>query len=685
MKKITDYKKGWVMSFKEIESEISPSYNSANSDIVNDFYNKVLSESIYYDRISGFFNSTSLAVAAKGIDKFIKNNGHMRLICGAQLDEDDLKSINNSDDLKNIIDKKFIDDYNSIEDELIRNHVKVLGWMVANEYLEIKIGINKKSDGSYSNGMLHSKIGIMYDEFGDSLLFNGSVNETAYGWRNNIESLKVFFSWKTPEYMDGDKKDFENFWDGLDPSLAIFDVPKATKNKLIEIAPKSKKELDKIPLNNKPKLRAYQNKALHSWLDNGMKGIFSMATGTGKTFTALSCFDKISNEKKQLMTVIICPQKHLISQWEQNLKIFEYKGEILHAYGDNPKWSSEFLSYIGDLESGLIKKLVVFSTFNTFSREKFIDKINMYDGEILLIVDEVHGVGSTDFRNGLVEDKYNYRLGLSATPEIEDDFERTDLVYNYFGGIIYNYDLKKAIEKGFLTRYKYHPMFIDLNSEELNNYMDYTYKMSKFMGKKELTPREENTLRKYQRKRRNIINNAEEKMIFLKKFLKTHQDIKDLIIYCTEGQIVDIRRYLDELGISNHKFTGEESTKKINGKSERDRILELFAKGHYQVLIGIKCLDEGVDVPSTKTAILMASTLNSRQHIQRRGRVLRKSPGKEFADIYDLIVFPNIKNEPEYIKRILKNEELRYDEYANLAYNYAECSKLFIDKWEEIR
>lgn len=673
------------MSFKEIESEISPSYNSANSDIVNDFYNKVLSESIYYDRISGFFNSTSLAVAAKGIDKFIKNNGHMRLICGAQLDEDDLKSINNSDDLKNIIDKKFIDDYNSIEDELIRNHVKVLGWMVANEYLEIKIGINKKSDGSYSNGMLHSKIGIMYDEFGDSLLFNGSVNETAYGWRNNIESLKVFFSWKTPEYMDGDKKDFENFWDGLDPSLAIFDVPKATKNKLIEIAPKSKKELDKIPLNNKPKLRAYQNKALHSWLDNGMKGIFSMATGTGKTFTALSCFDKISNEKKQLMTVIICPQKHLISQWEQNLKIFEYKGEILHAYGDNPKWSSEFLSYIGDLESGLIKNLVVFSTFNTFSREKFIDKINMYDGEILLIVDEVHGVGSTDFRNGLVEDKYNYRLGLSATPEIEDDFERTDLVYNYFGGIIYNYDLKKAIEKGFLTRYKYHPKFIDLNSEELSNYMDYTYKMSKFMRKKELTPREENTLRKYQRKRRNIINNAEEKMIFLKKFLKTHQDIKDLIIYCTEGQIVDIRRYLDELGISNHKFTGEESTKKINGKSERDRILELFANGHYQVLIGIKCLDEGVDVPSTKTAILMASTLNSRQHIQRRGRVLRKSPGKEFADIYDLIVFPNIKNEPEYIKRILKNEELRYDEYANLAYNYAECSKLFIDKWEEIR
>ena len=224
------------MSFKEIQHEIKPSYNSANSDIVNDFYNKVLSESLQYDRISGFFSSTSLAIAARGINKFIKNNGHMRLICGAQLDEEDLKSINNSEDLKDIIDKKFLKDYNSIEDELIKNHVKVVGWMVANGYLEIKIGINKKSDGTFTNGMLHSKIGIMYDEFGDSLLFNGSVNETAYGWRNNIESLKVFFSWKNPEYMEDDKKDFENFWKGLDPSLAVFEVPEATKKKLIEIS-----------------------------------------------------------------------------------------------------------------------------------------------------------------------------------------------------------------------------------------------------------------------------------------------------------------------------------------------------------------------------------------------------------------------------------------------------------------
>ena len=673
------------MSFKEIQAEIKPSYNSANSDIINDFYNKVLSESFRYDRISGFFSSTSLAVAARGIDKFIKNNGHMRLICGAQLDEEDLKSINNSEDLKNIIDEKFLKDYNSIEDELIKNHVKVLGWMVANGYLEIKIGINKKSDGSFSNGMLHSKIGIMYDELGDSLLFNGSVNETAYGWKNNIESLKVFFSWKNPEYMEDDKKDFENFWKGLDPSLAIFEVPEATQKKLIEISPKSRKELEELQLNHKPKLREYQNDALKSWLDNGRKGIFAMATGTGKTFTALSCFDELSSKKSQLMTVIVCPQKHLISQWERNLELFDYRGKFLNVDGDNPNWTTELLASIGDLESGLNRKLVIFTTFNTFARKKFIDKIKLYEGEILLIVDEVHGIGATEFRKGLISDKYDYRLGLSATPEIEDDFERTDLVYDYFGGIVYSYDLEKAIKNGFLTHYNYYPHFIDLNDDELESYMYYTHKMSRFIGKKKLSQKEERTLRKYQKKRRDIINNAESKMVFLRNFLKNNKDIKDLIIYCTGEQKNEILKYLNDLGISNHKFTGEESTKKVRGESERDRILRLFASGYFQVLVGIKCLDEGVDVPSTQTAILMASTLNSRQHVQRRGRVLRKSPGKEKANIIDLVVFPNIKNEPDYIKRILKNEQKRYDEYAELADNYVECSRLFIKKWEESR
>ena len=677
---------GVNMSFLEIREELKPRYNSANSDIVSEFYNKVLSESVRYDRISGFFNSESLAIAASGINKFIQNNGHMRILCGAQLDKEDLNSINNAEELKDIIDKKFWENYESIEDEIIKNHVKILGWMIANDFLEIKIGINNK-DNILGNGILHSKIGILYDEFEDSILFDGSVNETAYGWKNNIESLRVFYSWETPEYMIDDKEEFEIFWNNENPSLEVMDVPEATKNKLIKIAPKTIEEINKLRLSTKPLLRDYQNDAVTRWIENNKKGIFAMATGTGKTITALSCFDYVMSHEKKLLTIIVCPQKHLLSQWQSDIEEkFNYKGDILVASSDNKKWKSKFLGLIGDLKSDFKRHLIILTTFNTFSRKNFIDIINYYDDEILLIVDEVHGVGSFEFRNGLLEDKYTFRLGLSATPEIEDDFERTEFVYDFFGGIVYEYDLKKAIDNGFLTPYKYYPEFINLNDNELTSYKELTAQIARIFAKKSLSIRDEKRLDSLLRDRRTIINNAEEKLIFLRSFLRKNKDIENLIIYCCDTtQLIEVENMLNELDISNARFTGRESSKKVNGESERDKILKLFAKGHYHVLTAIKCLDEGVDVPSTQTAVILASTLNSRQHIQRRGRILRKSPNKKFAEIYDLIVFPNFKSEEDSIKNIFKNEEKRYDEYANLAINYAECSQKFVEKWERLK
>ena len=672
------------MAFKDLDLVIKPSYNSANEDIVEKFYNVALSESVRYDRISGFFNSTSLAIAANGVDKFIKNDGKMRLICGAQLDKDDLESINNSDDLKDLIHEEFLRDYDSIEDEIVKNHVKVLGWMVANDYLDIKIGINRKSDGGFSNSMLHSKIGIMYDEYEDSILFNGSVNETAYGWKGNIESLKVFKSWKNSEFMDEDIKDFEEYWKGLNPSLEVFEVPEATKNKLIEISPKSKEDVLSLKLNSKPQLREYQNEALKNWVDNDYHGIFNMATGTGKTITALSCFDYLNNNKSKLLTVIVCPQKHLISQWEENLEKYDFKGKTIVASSDNVNWRSEVLGYIGDLKSGNISELVIFTTFNSFCKDKFVNTLNLYDDESLLIVDEVHGIGSDEFRLGF-NVNYTYKLGLSATPEIEDDFERTNFIYDEFGGIVYEYSLEKAINNGFLTPYNYYPEFLDLNNEELGDYKFYSMKIAELYVKKKKTKKDEDKLIRYLIERRNIINNAQSKYEYLREFISKNKDIKDLIIYCTGEQRPEVQKILDEFDIPNRKFTGEESSRKIRGTSERDKILELFAKGHYHALVAIKCLDEGVDVPSTQTAILMASTLNSRQHIQRRGRILRKSPGKKIANIYDLIIFPKVKNEPESVKSILRNEQKRYNEYADLADNFSECSRKFVEKWEEIR
>lgn len=669
------------MSFNEIKSDLKISYNSANENIINDFYNTVLSKSVKYDRISGYFNSTSLAIAAYGMDKFVKNGGHMRLLCSAELDKEDLESINTAYELKNKINDKFNEDYDELEDEFIKNHVKMVGWLVANGYLEIKIGVNKKKNKFLKNGILHSKIGILYDEEDNFLSFDGSVNETAFGWSNNIESFKVFYSWKNPEYIEPDIQDFEDFWNNNNDSLEVFEIPEATKNKLIEIAPKNTMELEEIKritgkAKQKPKLRSYQTEAIDKWVENNKKGILSMATGTGKTFTALSCFDLLIKEKQKLLTIIVCPQKHLINQWKRSLSIF-YEDNILIASGDNKHWKKEIISMISNLESDIYEYGVILTTFNTFSSEEFIGRIKLYEDEMLLMVDEVHGIGSNEFRKGLLNE-YTYRLGLSATPEIEDDFERNEFLYEYFNGIIYNYDLEDAIKNGFLCHYNYYPIFIDLNDDELEKYLYYSTKIAYFFNKKHLSHDDEKKLNSYLINRRNIINNAKEKMEYLKKFLIEHKDISDLIIYCTGKQLPKIQEMLNNMNISNKKFTGEEST------SQRDKILKLFSKKYFQVLVAIKCLDEGVDVPSTQSAILMASTLNTRQHIQRRGRILRKDKNKTMANIYDLIIFPNLKNQSESVKSIFLNEKVRYDEYVRLAENYPECSKKFIDKWEEI-
>ena len=686
------------MSFKDLEN-IKSSYNSVrmDEDLVNDFYIPVLSHAKKYDRISGYFTSTSLAIAARGISKFIEHNGHMRLICGNQLNQEDVDVINDAESLKDIVNESFLNDYFSIEDGIEKDYIKLLGWMIANNFLEIKIGFNMKNPSGSIDELVHTKTGILYDDESEVIFFNGSVNETASGWGSNLEIITVDKSWEyvgvKENRIDPHIEDFEYCWNGEYPYMSVMNVPEASKRELIKNAPKNDEELriliDKInkkqgTSQKKKEPRNYQLEAISKWKSNDFQGILAMATGTGKTITALSCFDYLNN-KKVALTVIVCPQKHLISQWEHSL--FEdlcYDGEVLIASGDF-KWKKQFLELIGDLMSGIKKSAVVFTTFNTFSKKDFIDKINYYDGAIFLIIDEVHGIGALEFRKGLLQDKYDYRLGLSATPEIKDDFERTDLVYDYFGGIVYEYSLEKAIKNGFLTHYNYHPEFVNLNESELEDYKYYTSKIANLLNNPKLTLKDEKILNGYLKHRRDIINNAEEKYKYLRDFLEENTDIKDLIIYCTGEQLPEVRKMLDELDISNHKFTGEESTKIVNGESERDKILRLFKNGHYQVLIGIKCLDEGVDVPSTQTAILMASTLNSRQHIQRRGRVLRKSPGKDGAEIYDLIVFPNIKNESDSIKAILENERARYDEYANLADNFSECSRDFINKWEENR
>ena len=318
------------MSFKEIDKLIDIVYTSSENDLVNEFYIPVLSHALKYDRLAGYFRSDSLAFAARGIGHFIQNKGHMRLLCGVQLTPDDVEAIKNADDLIDIVDKNFLGEYRNLEDELVRNHVQLLGWMISNEFLEIRIGVNKNGDEYFPDGILHSKRGLLYDDVEDCILFTGSVNETAAGWAKNIEDLRIDKSWRFDEVINRLSQNFDDLWEGKIKDLEIFDVPEASKKELIEDAPKDwagvRKLIEKIN-NANHKIKdpyPYQQKAIDKWFNNDKRGIFDMATGTGKTLTAIFCLKKLLKEEN-VLTVISCPYIHLVEQWKKIFKRWDLK------------------------------------------------------------------------------------------------------------------------------------------------------------------------------------------------------------------------------------------------------------------------------------------------------------------------------------------------------------------------
>ena len=686
------------MNLKNIH--FKKAYASDYDDILNDFYIPALEASVEYERLAGFFSSTSLAIAARGILGLIKNRGIAKLIVSPILSQKDLEVIIASKKTpEKFVEKTMLSELENLENEFVRDHVYALGWMIANKKLEIKIALpcnDKKDPLSYEEsqrkGIFHQKVGILKDSYGNIITFSGSINESASGWLENVEEFKVFRSWEPFEvdYVKADILKFETYWNNISQRVIVYDVPEAVKNKLIEIAPTN---IDDLVLTKwyKAKKRKiclfdHQQRAVDSWLKNNKNGIFEMATGTGKTFTALGCLERINKEQDRLVVVITAPYQHLVRQWQNEIKKFGISFDQIIADSSNSSWKSVLTEFLLDITLGYKDKLIVLTTHNTFSSLDFtkIIKQNKKELNILLIADEVHGLGATKSIRGLI-DEYDFRLGLSATPKRYFDTIGTEKLYDYFGGVVFEFNLKDAINtinpatgKTYLTPYKYMPRFVSLNNEELEDYLGKTQSiLSKLYSK---DTEDDRALELILFKRANIVKNAFEKYQMLEKILdEIGNDIRWTIIYCTPQQIDTVMKIINQRKIIAHRFTMDEGTtpeKKYDGLTERDFILRQFEDGKYQVLVAMKCLDEGVDVPQARTAIIMASSGNPREYIQRIGRIIRRSPGKNVSTIFDLIVIPRfdmVGKLREFEWKIFVKELERYEEIAKIASNNVEA------------
>ena len=684
------------------------------------FFTEALIESCNFDLGLGFFSSSGIRSLSYGFALFIANGGKIRVVMNHILSKEDKEVIENGQ--KHLIEdfednilcdiKKLIETLSKEDEQFFR----CLSYLISVDRIKFVATVSTKG------GLGHDKYGIFKDEKGNKVAFIGSANFSQSALELNGETITVFTSPNDDNRIAEYQTLFDQSWEKDTPHLIHIPIenvkifirekfPEASLTNLIEeginlresigmdndVPPKyykpiSKRILDKIELKEQeprfpfPEERKIQIDAYNAWIGNGKKGMFAMATGSGKTVTALNCIRKQYKENGYYKAIIVVPTQALAMQWEHETKSFNFQN-IVSTHSDKD-WKDILSRYITRSLLDSTKSIILITTYATFNRndiQLFLKKVRGIE-TFIYVADEAHNIGSQNSLKHLPE-MINWRIGLSATPERIYDDLGTEKLYEFFDSkppkYTYRYTMKQAIEEGILCNYDYYPIFIELTSSEMEEYERISDQLRKYIDAD--TGKYKPNAEKLLLKRKRIIHKAENKKIAISDLLeelKQKQKLDYTFVFVPEGyepdysindsynidqddiHIIDeYAQMFKEHGYSYHKY--------ISGLDDAPSILQNFADGDIQILLSMKCLDEGVDIPRAEHAIFCSSTGNPRQFVQRRGRVLRKCKGKEKARIWDLIVTPpNILDESNKIERnLFFNEVKRIVNFAALADN----------------
>lgn len=530
--------------------------------------------------------------------------------------------------------------------EVLENDtLSALAWMIADEIITFKIALpyNKLNEGDF-----HDKFGIFSDGEGNQVSFNGSYNDSIQGLRN-YESIKIFCSWDTAfaPLVQADAERFERLWSNLDPNVRVFDLPDAAREQILKLRtgerpyrePEWVKRRQRDPrsvyhpvqpaIPGTLALHGYQQQAVDEWFAHNCLGLLEMATGTGKTITALAASARLYEREGRLASIIAVPYQHLVDQWREEAALFGYRPVL--AYQSKTRWLDEMNQQIMDYTAGYRRFISIITTHTTFISSEFQDSLARLHRPSLLIADEAHHLGAERSRQQFPE-QIPYRLALSATPDRWFDDLGTDALRAYFGETVFSFPLEKAIGVS-LTPYYYYPHLVPLTDKEMEQYEELSARIARLMSRED--DEGQQALKILLIRRAELLNRAANKLDVLSGLVDAQENIEHTLFYCAPSQIDDVMQLLGwDKGVLAHRFTAEENNE------ERQQLLSDFACGRLQALVAMKCLDEGVDVPATRTAYILASSSNPREFIQRRGRILRKSPDKEFSVIHDLITVP---------------------------------------------
>ena len=699
------------------------------------FFNDCLENSKEFDLQLGYFSSATISVLADGFATFISNGGRMRLIINHIVSEEDKEAISKGVH-GGVIDCFDLTNFESLRqtfDEYQQQFFECLAFLIYDKRIDIRIikPRNKK-------GISHTKSGQFRD--GDSITsFTGSANFTISGLFNNLEEIKIDRSdsidMMVQKRIKGQREEFDTIMEGkkknvdyLSPENLVSAIMSNYGDKDIEELLDVESKLRRIkkerairerqeridmacevyeiephfPYPSGP--REYQKTAFENWKNNKQRGLFAMATGTGKTITSLNCLFEIYQRKGYYKAIILVPTITLVNQWEQECRKFQF-ANITKVYSKNLTWRDEVERILFNEKYKTEREpevsYIIISTYASYSRKKVFNVLNGFDKKrLLLIADECHNMGSGSLVKHLNEIPYLRRIGLSATPERQFDDEGNKKLNQFFGSeehYTYEYNMEEAIKNGVLCKYMYYPHLVRLTLDEMEAYVELSDKIAKYFNyNTETFDHIDEILKMLLLARKRIVHKAVNKLDVFKSIIeKRFQEkgnLKYSLIYVPEGNKPDYVGAQDDFDRNENIDDDNDAEHLINiytqavtevddhvtvrkfvsGQKDRDEILYDFAEGKLHVLTSMKCLDKGVDVPRSELAIFCSSTGNPRQFIQRRGRVLRTHPDKEMAELHDLVVLPEVNPYSDSYRMeqsLVRGELIRVRNFANLSEN----------------
>lgn len=653
------------MSLKDLDIKLS--YISCGEEnIAKSFLVPALKHTKRYRRSVGFFSSSVFGPIVDGIVALFRNGGKIELIASPRLNEEDIQAINlgylKRDE---IITGAFTRDFEKEIGDLDDSKLQLLAELIAKGVLDIKIAVTGDS------GIYHDKLGILEDFDGNVVVFYGSSNASLNGYQNNYEKIRVVKSFddaQVDSVLD-ECREFQALWDGTNPFVQVYNYKDSAKAKILEVI-NTRKTQSNNTQSAPIKLRDYQEEAINAWVNNDYHGFYVMATGTGKTWTAIFSAKRLV-EEHPAMIVICAPYKHLVRQWADDVEKAFPQAKLIMVSSENPHWETQISQEIIRKKYKPDNQIIIISTIASFKMERFINAINKSQDEKLLIVDEAHRFSD---RGDELKDIFKYMLGLSATPFSGTSAQKGLELMKWFGGQVFNLPIEIALERGFLVPYNYYPIYVSSTDEEEQKFRYHTQKiLSCFKNNKCLNP---DLLVKALRNRLRVISMAQEKSTRIDEIIDRISEKDHFVVYCGDGKLFDsnsgeelrhiqsVKRVLSAHGFKASQFTATENM------ATRMELVDSFNKQEISALAAIRCLDEGINIPSIKSALILSSNDDYREFVQRRGRILRTYGDKKFANIYDVVVLPSCD-----MQGWAKIELRRFLEYARLALNWEELEK----------